>query len=110
MGDGTKEQALVVDTVAGLVVTTGCAHPDIVEMAKAVQAYLGKEIYLLMGGFHLLGQSESKLHGTLQALRDLGVRKIAPNHCTGDEAIALFRETWGSAFVEGGCGAVIEIL
>jgi 7,8-dihydropterin-6-yl-methyl-4-(beta-D-ribofuranosyl)aminobenzene 5'-phosphate synthase len=109
MDEGTKEQGLIVDTEAGLVVVTGCAHPDIVEMAEAAREYLAKDITLLMGGFHLLGHSESRLRRTLLALRDLGVRKVAPSHCTGDEAIALFREAWGSDFVEGGCGATIQV-
>jgi 7,8-dihydropterin-6-yl-methyl-4-(beta-D-ribofuranosyl)aminobenzene 5'-phosphate synthase len=109
MDQGTKEQALIVDTEAGLVVVTGCAHPDIVDMAKAAREYLRKDIYLLMGGFHLLGRSESQLRGILRALRDLRVRKVAPSHCTGDEAIALFRETWKKEFIEGGCGATIQV-
>lgn len=109
MSDGTREQALIVDIPAGLVVITGCAHPGIVEIARIARAYLGKEIYLLMGGFHLLGKSERNLRGTLQALRNLGVRKVAPSHCTGDEAIAMFRAAWGHDFIDGGCGAVIEL-
>jgi 7,8-dihydropterin-6-yl-methyl-4-(beta-D-ribofuranosyl)aminobenzene 5'-phosphate synthase len=109
LGDGTREQALIVDSSAGLVVITGCAHPDIAEMARAARAYLGKDIYLLMGGFHLLGRRPDQNRATINALRKMGVRKVAPSHCTGDAAIALFRETWGSDFIEGGCGAVIEL-
>lgn len=109
MGNHTDEQALIIDTPAGLVVMTGCAHPGIVEIARTARAYRGKDIYLLMGGFHLMGKSERSLRATLQALRDLGVRKVAPSHCTGDDAIALFRRQWGSDFIEGGCGAVIEV-
>jgi 7,8-dihydropterin-6-yl-methyl-4-(beta-D-ribofuranosyl)aminobenzene 5'-phosphate synthase len=109
MDQGTKEQGLIVDTEVGLVVVTGCAHPDIVDMAKAAREYLGKDIALLMGGFHLLGRSEGQIRGILRALHDLQVRKVAPSHCTGDEAIALFRETWGKEFIEGGCGATIQV-
>jgi 7,8-dihydropterin-6-yl-methyl-4-(beta-D-ribofuranosyl)aminobenzene 5'-phosphate synthase len=109
MDGGIKEQALIVDTGAGLVVITGCAHPGIVEVARAARSYLGREIYLLMGGFHLAGESERDLPGTLRALRELGVRKVAPSHCTGSKAIARFQETWGIDFIEGGCGAVIVI-
>jgi 7,8-dihydropterin-6-yl-methyl-4-(beta-D-ribofuranosyl)aminobenzene 5'-phosphate synthase len=109
MGDGTREQALIVDTAAGLVVITGCAHPDIVEIARAARVYLGKDIYLLMGGFHLLGRGPEQNRPTVDALRKLGVRKVAPSHCTGDAAIAMFRETWGRDFIEGGCGAVIKL-
>ena len=108
MGVGTDEQALIVDTAAGLVLITGCAHPGIVDIAQAARTYRRNDIYLLMGGFHLDKQSQGSLRTTLQALRDQGVRKVAPSHCTGDEAIALFRKQWGSDFIEGGCGAVIE--
>jgi 7,8-dihydropterin-6-yl-methyl-4-(beta-D-ribofuranosyl)aminobenzene 5'-phosphate synthase len=109
LGDGTKEQALIVETAAGLVVITGCAHPDIVEIARAARATLGKDIHLLMGGFHLLGRGADRNRATIAALRRLGVRKVAPSHCTGDEAIALFREAWKDDFIDGGVGAVIEL-
>jgi len=109
MSDSIKEQALIIDTSEGLAVVTGCAHPGIVEIAEVARNYLNREIHLLMGGFHLLGHGENKLRGTVQALRNLGIHKVAPSHCTGDVAIALFREKWGSGFIEGGCGAIIEI-
>ncbi len=109
MGNGTKEQALIADTAAGLVVITGCAHPGIVDIARVARTYLGKDIYLLMGGFHLRGRDPEKNRATVAGLRELVVRKVAPSHCTGDAAIALFRENWASDFIEGGCGAVIEV-
>jgi 7,8-dihydropterin-6-yl-methyl-4-(beta-D-ribofuranosyl)aminobenzene 5'-phosphate synthase len=109
LGDGTKEQALIVDTATGLVVMTGCAHPDIVKIARAARDYRGKDIHLLMGGFHLLGRGPEQNRATVAALRKLGVRKVAPSHCTGDEAIALFRQNWASDFIDGGCGAIIDV-
>ena len=109
MGDGTIEQALIVDTASGLVVITGCAHPGIVNISRAALKYLGKDIYLLMGGFHMLGCYPEQIRTTVEALRQLAVRKVAPSHCTGDTAIALFREKWANDFIEGGCGAVIEV-
>ncbi len=33
-------------------------------------------------------------------LKDLGVEKVASSHCTGEEAINLFKESWGKHFVE----------
>lgn len=109
LGDGMIEQALIVDAASGLVVITGCAHPGIFKIARAACMYLGKDIYLLMGGFHLLGLPPEQLRGTVAALRQLGVRKVAPSHCTGDTAIALFRDKWEKDFIEGGCGAVIDV-
>jgi 7,8-dihydropterin-6-yl-methyl-4-(beta-D-ribofuranosyl)aminobenzene 5'-phosphate synthase len=109
LSDGIDEQALVIDTDSGLVVITGCAHPDVVRIARAARATHGKDIYLLMGGFHLGDRSLEQNRATVAALRELGVRKVAPSHCTGDQAVALFREAWGSDFREGGCGAVIHV-
>ena len=109
MGSGIKEQALIINTARGPVVVTGCAHPGIVAMAGMARKYLNREIHLLMGGFHLPGLGESMVRGTVQTLRNLGIHKVAPSHCTGDVAIKMFREHWGSDFIEGGCGAIIEV-
>ena len=109
MGQPIKEQALIVDTREGLIVITGCAHPNIADIAERARAYLGKNIYLLMGGFHLLDKSKDEILRTIHALKRLGVRKVAPSHCTGDEATGLFRKSWGEDFVEGGLGAIIEL-
>ena len=109
MGKDTREQALIIETSSGLVVITGCAHPGIVEMAKTARAYLGQDIHLLMGGFHLLHDSSAANRKTIGDLRKLGVHRVAPSHCTGDEATAMFRTAWGDHFVSGGCGAVIEV-
>ncbi|CBE68994.1 MAG: MBL fold metallo-hydrolase [Candidatus Methylomirabilis oxygeniifera] len=109
LGDGIREQALIIDTSFGLVVMTGCAHPGVVEIAKAARAYLGKEIRLLMGGFHLFDRRPDESRATIEALRRVGVRKVAPSHCTSTEATGMFRTAWGDNFIEGGCGAVIEL-
>jgi 7,8-dihydropterin-6-yl-methyl-4-(beta-D-ribofuranosyl)aminobenzene 5'-phosphate synthase len=109
MGRTTREQALIVDTTEGLVVITGCAHPDIADVAEQAQAYLGKDIYLLMGGFHLGGRSDADIRAIIQRLKALGIRKVAPSHCTGDSATRMFRDAWPGGFIDGGLGAVIEV-
>ena len=109
MGFAIKEQALIVDTQEGLIVITGCAHPNIANMAERAQTYLGKKIYLLMGGFHLGGRSDAEIRSIIKRLKALGVKKVAPSHCTGDNAIRMFRDEWADEFIEGGLGAVIEV-
>ncbi|MGD8999551.1 MAG: MBL fold metallo-hydrolase [Granulosicoccaceae bacterium] len=109
MGSAIKEQALIVDTPQGLIVITGCAHPNVADMAEQAKAYPGKNIYLLMGGFHLGGKSDAEIDTIIARLKALGVRKVAPSHCTGDNAIRLFRDAWGHDFIEGGLGAVIKV-
>jgi 7,8-dihydropterin-6-yl-methyl-4-(beta-D-ribofuranosyl)aminobenzene 5'-phosphate synthase len=110
LGESIKEQALIVEKTQDLVIVTGCAHPGVIEMARVARDYLRKEIHLLMGGFHLLGLGERDLRAVIQELRNLGVHKVAPSHCTGAPTVALFRESWASGFIEGGCGAIVEIL
>ena len=109
MGDSIKEQALILDTSKGLVIITGCAHPDVTLIVAAARKYLHKKVYLLMGGFHLLRKDKAAIRAIIRNLKSQGVEQVAPSHCTGNKAIALFRKAWGDKFIEGGLGAVIEL-
>lgn len=109
MGKAIKEQALIVNTQQGLIVNTGCAHPDVVDMAERAKTYLGKQIYLLMGGFHLASRSDAEIRLIIRQLKALDIQKVAPSHCTGDKAIHMFRDAWKDDFIDGGLGAVIEV-
>lgn len=109
LGSGIIEQSLVVQTSKGLVVITGCAHPGIVDIVTRAKELHEGEIYLVMGGFHLGGKSRSALIRIIDSLRELGVQKVAPCHCTGDQAISMFAEEWGSDFIANGVGRVTEI-
>ncbi len=107
--NGIVEQAMIVETPQGLVVITGCAHPGIVRVAETAKRLTGKRIHLLMGGFHLGGASRTEIQAIIARLKSLGVQKVAPSHCTGEAATALFRQSWGHDFVEAGLGAVIVL-
>lgn len=109
MGSGIIEQALALKTSRGLVVVTGCAHPGISEMVARAAEIGGDEVYLVLGGFHLGGASESRIKEIIATFQRLGVQKVAPSHCTGDKAIRLFREVYGEDFIASGAGQVIEI-
>jgi 7,8-dihydropterin-6-yl-methyl-4-(beta-D-ribofuranosyl)aminobenzene 5'-phosphate synthase len=109
LGRAPEEQSLILDTEEGLVIVTGCAHPGIVDIVQGAMQRHGKTVRLLLGGFHLLRQSEPRIRHTIDKLKALGVAQVVPSHCTGDRATALFRDAWGEDFLDGGCGAVIEI-
>ena len=109
MGSSIIEQSLILDTSKGLVVITGCAHPGIVDIVKKAGQLLDKEIYLVIGGFHLNQMTAEQVREIIREFKELGVKKVGPTHCTGDQAIALFRQAWGDDYVESGCGAVIEL-
>ena len=58
MGTEIREQCLILKTKKGLVIITGCAHPGIVNMARHAKEWLKADIYLALGGFHLMGYDE----------------------------------------------------
>jgi len=105
----TVEEALVVETGDGAVVITGCAHPGLVEIVREAQAVTSSPIAMVIGGFHLGSASESQVLSIIAELRQLGVQKVMPCHCTGDAAMALFRSEYGEDFVEGGVGRVVAM-
>jgi 7,8-dihydropterin-6-yl-methyl-4-(beta-D-ribofuranosyl)aminobenzene 5'-phosphate synthase len=102
------EQALLIDTLEGLIVMTGCAHPGIVEVVRTAGELTDRSIALVMGGFHLEETGSGTIKTILRDLHDLGVAQVAPSHCTGDRAIQLFRRDYGEDYVALGVGSVLE--
>ncbi len=109
MNSGIPEQALVIKTAKGLVVITGCAHPGVAEMVQEAKTLYGDPVHLVMGGFHLRDKSAAEIEAIIAAFRQMGVEKVAPSHCTGDRAIAMFKDEYAENFIQGGAGSVIII-
>ena len=109
VGSGIVEQALAVETAAGWVVLTGCAHPGIVSMVRQAKDAVDGEIALVMGGFHLGRADPPKIDGIIDAFEDMGVERVAPCHCTGDRARGRFKDAFGDDCLLAGVGQVIEI-
>jgi 7,8-dihydropterin-6-yl-methyl-4-(beta-D-ribofuranosyl)aminobenzene 5'-phosphate synthase len=109
MGGDVREHSLVIDGGDGLTVITGCAHSGIVEIARRAQAMLGKEIDLLMGGFHLMRDDDAAIDRVIGALGQMPIRRICPTHCTGDRARERFRDAFGERCLDGGLGSVITV-
>ncbi len=109
IGDGIREQALVIQTERGLVVITGCAHPGIVKMVKHAQERLNAPILLVLGGFHLVGISEAEIETIVSDFEQMGVEQVGPCHCTGEAAIARFSSAYGDNFIKIGVGSIIHL-
>lgn len=103
------EQALVLDTRAGLVVMTGCSHPGIVEMVKDIRQTFGKDVCMVFGGFHLMDKSDNDMADIIVGLKSLGVVRCGATHCTGERQIKLIREAFGDNYLELGTGNTITI-
>jgi 7,8-dihydropterin-6-yl-methyl-4-(beta-D-ribofuranosyl)aminobenzene 5'-phosphate synthase len=102
LGTAIIEQSLIVETDKGLIVLTGCAHPGVVEIVRRAEEY--GEVYLVMGGLHLKDKSAGEIGAVITELKQLGVQKIAPCHCTGEQAIRLFEAAFGPDFIRAGAG------
>jgi len=103
------EQSVVIKTTDGLAVICGCAHPGVVNIVKQVKGTFKADVYSLIGGFHLKGNTEEENRSIIEQLRELGVRKIAPLHCTGKRATEMMSKVFISAFVRVKEGGNIEL-
>jgi 7,8-dihydropterin-6-yl-methyl-4-(beta-D-ribofuranosyl)aminobenzene 5'-phosphate synthase len=109
---GTKEMrelSLAVRTPDGVVLVVGCSHPGIERIVEAATA-IDKRVRLVFGGFHLPAAKDEEVSRIATALHDgFKVERLAPGHCTGEPAFALFQKTWGSDYVYAGVGSVIAL-
>jgi 7,8-dihydropterin-6-yl-methyl-4-(beta-D-ribofuranosyl)aminobenzene 5'-phosphate synthase len=105
-----KEQSMIVDHVKGLIIITGCAHPGIVEIVKKAKSmFPERQVLLVLGGFHLTNTSDAKLYKIIDDFKKLGVKQVAPCHCSGDRCRSLFQQAFEENFIENGVGKIIEI-
>ncbi|KPL11436.1 MBL fold metallo-hydrolase, partial [candidate division TA06 bacterium SM1_40] len=109
LGTRVKEQALIIHTARGLIVMTGCAHPGIVHVVERAKDLIGEDVLLVIGGFHLGPASSAEIEGIVASIRELGVRYIAPCHCSGDAARELFHDEYEENYIEVGVGSIITM-
>jgi 7,8-dihydropterin-6-yl-methyl-4-(beta-D-ribofuranosyl)aminobenzene 5'-phosphate synthase len=108
LGNGIKEQALMIATDRGLILITGCAHPGIVHILAAANKILEDKILLVIGGFHLGAMARPELEEIIAGFRKLGVERVGPCHCSGDQARRMFKQEYGQDFLDAGVGRLIE--
>jgi len=110
LGAGIEEQSLIITTSQGLVIITGCAHPGVVNIIqRAKEVVPDSNVYLVLGGFHLIGASSAELESIIDSFRQLGVESVAPCHCSGDQTRQLFKERYGKNYIESGVGKIIPL-
>jgi 7,8-dihydropterin-6-yl-methyl-4-(beta-D-ribofuranosyl)aminobenzene 5'-phosphate synthase len=109
LGNEIVEQSMILDTAEGAVLITGCSHPGIINILRKSKEILPKDTHLVFGGFHLLRTSETGVRQIIGEFKKLGVKKAGPTHCTGDQAIRMFRNAYGGDFVQMGVGRTLQI-
>lgn len=90
--DFGDEICLVLREGDGVAVVTGCSHPGILNMVKAVHERLRLPVRSVVGGTHLKEASTERIDRTLAKLRSMGLRRMALCHCSGDAVRARLKE------------------
>ena len=100
--DFAHEQSLVFETEKGLIVLNSCSHGGIVNIVREAEEALGRKVYAVVGGFHLMGTdgiqtmafTEEEVIGLGRDLLALGVEEIYTGHCTGAPAYEILAENF----------------
>jgi 7,8-dihydropterin-6-yl-methyl-4-(beta-D-ribofuranosyl)aminobenzene 5'-phosphate synthase len=92
------EHSLVIEKENELILITGCAHQGIVNIVEEVIQDFGRAPTWVIGGFHLYSSSKKTATNCANHLKNLGVVHVAPCHCTGEEAIEIFKDIWREGF------------
>ena len=101
---------MIITTDQGLVIVTGCSHPGVVNIIQRAKEILpNSKVYLVVGGWHLGGASSAQLKSIIDGFRQLGVRKVAPCHCSGDEIRRQFKQCYGDDYIDAGVGKRIPL-
>lgn len=96
--DFSDEIVLVLHEADGLAIVTACAHSGILNIVADVSERFNLPIVSVIGGLHLTGATQDRISRTLAELKALGVRKVLPCHCSGEDFMKNFprRLTTGS--------------
>lgn len=103
------ELSLVIDGPDGQLVVVGCSHPGIETILRSSGAPR-RPVDLVVGGLHLVTASDAEVARVLEVLRnDLGVKQMAPAHCTGEPAFAALLRGYGDRYHHAGAGSVVDL-
>lgn len=99
------EHALVLETVAGLVVISGCSHRGIFNILRAAQLMTGEgQVHTLLGGLHLKDATPSECEELAERLAAFHLSNLWVNHCTGEEAFDTLKSRLGPMVCWAGSG------
>lgn len=104
------DQAVVIDTIQGLVVVCGCAHAGLANTLGMLAGIRpGSPIAALIGGLHLGSAGSDRILVIAENLLAQGIRTCACGHCTGTEAEGILGDRLGSRFTALACGTTLAI-
>ncbi len=104
------DQSLVIKTDRGLAVVLGCAHSGMINTLNHIQQnFPGEKIHTVIGGTHMGFLDKSQVVMTIEALKDFNIDRIGVSHCTGLQAAAMLKQTFGDMFFFATAGSVLKL-
>ncbi|MBR5517326.1 MAG: MBL fold metallo-hydrolase [Firmicutes bacterium] len=104
------EQFLVVKEEKGLYVFSGCSHTGMMAIINRIQElFPGEKIVALIAGMHLYPLKADMKEKIVNAICNLGIETVFPVHCTGIDAILMFKQRLGNNCIIASAGEVYEI-
>ncbi len=94
------DMALVLDLDGSLMVLCGCCHAGLLNTLAHAERIFERPVEIIAGGLHLTGADEEELEHICRVLREQPVlRRVYPNHCTGEAAFVALMNAFGSSVV-----------
>lgn len=107
--DFSHEQSLVFETKKGLVIFNSCSHGGATNIIKEVSdSFGGRQVYAIIGGFHLYNKSESEIREFAKRVKNTGIQYVCTGHCTGEKAYNILKEELVDKLHRLECGLVME--
>lgn len=104
------DQSMIIGSSKGIVVVLGCAHSGVINILEHVSSLTGKkDIYAVMGGMHLKDASHERIEATCKELEKYNIQVLAPCHCTGFRASAVFYRNFERNFTINNVGSKVII-
>ena len=69
---------------------------------------MNQDVYMVLGGFHLVSTDPVELENTVQEMKKL-TKLIGPCHCTGDKAVKIFHDVFKEDYIDIKSGVKIRI-
>lgn len=104
-----EEVAISVETSKGIIVVSGCSHTGIENIVKAIKDRTGKDVYAVIGGFHLLDATEKQIQNSIDTFSGLGVSHMGVSHCIGEKAKKMFCEQLPDIAFVNTTGSIFEM-
>jgi len=102
------EHSLFFEGKDGIWIVAGCSHPKPWNIISKVKEITSRVPYIYIGGYHFFRMFGRELIEAVRKVKDTGIKKVAPCHCTGDEGRRLFKENFKENYVDVGVGSVLE--